>query len=149
MKTEVWRQQWADFPGGTGQYTGVTATGSSQIYTECWSVTKTPTGYAVACGQGVEEESMAPGDPRVAWRGAAVAVDKQGAMEWYRVDNWGPEGCPPPGGPGCVEDTGEPGRYLSSAYEWTSISPDGKSLLMVSDELMGFGFATFDLTQKE
>lgn len=52
--TEVWRQQWSDFPGGTGQFSGITEAGASLVYTECWSVTKTPTGYAVACGQGIE-----------------------------------------------------------------------------------------------
>ena len=58
MTTEVWRQQWSDFPGGVGQFTGITEAGASLVYTECWSVTKTPTGYAVACGQGIENSGL-------------------------------------------------------------------------------------------
>ena len=85
------------------------------VFTECWGITKTPTGYAVACGQGIENHAH-KGDPRVAWRGTAVGVNFDGSMDWYRMDNWGPE---------------QPGQGTSSAaYEWVTMHPDDPTTLV-------------------
>jgi len=85
------------------------------VFTECWGITKTPTGYAVACGQGIENHKH-KGDPRVDWRGTAVGVNFDGTMDWYRMDNWGPE---------------EPGQGTSSAaYEWVTMHPDDPTTLV-------------------
>ena len=85
------------------------------VFTECWGITKTPTGYAVACGQGIENHKH-KGDPRVDWRGTAVGVNFDGSMDWYRMDNWGPE---------------QPGQPTSSAaYEWVTMHPDDPTTLV-------------------
>lgn len=138
LTTEVWRRQWADFPGGVGEYAPngkpVEEAGGSLVFTECWGITKTPTGYAVACGQGIENHAH-KGDPRVDWRGTAVGVNFDGTMDWYRMDNWGPE---------------QPGQGTSSAaYEWVTMHPDDPTtLVFISDDAYGFAFATHDTTQR-
>ena len=79
------------------------------------------------------------GDPRVAWRGAAVGVNHDGTMDWYRVDNWGPPGGQP----------GDKGT-TSDAYEWVTMHPDDPTtLVFIGDNAYGFTFATYDTTQRE
>ena len=88
--------------GGVGMFApgGVPlpAMGHAIVYTECWAIAAIPTGYVLACGQGLEgceghfdEIPVDPSlieqcktDPRKAWRGVAVAVDREGNIDWYR-----------------------------------------------------------------
>ena len=66
-------------------------------------------------------------DPRRDWRGAAIGVDGAGAMSWYRMDNFDNKEDP----------------VVSSAYEY--VIPTNNGFVMISDELMGFGFATYSI----
>ena len=66
-------------------------------------------------------------DPRVHWRGASIGVDGNGDMSWYRMDNFDNKEDP----------------VVSSAYEY--VIPTNNGFVMISDELMGFGFATYAL----
>jgi len=92
--------------------------------------------FVLACGQGIENCNEAPvdqslitqcqtsgpeggPDPRTNWRGLAIAIDQQGDIEWYRMDNWGQKGEEP---------------TSSSAFEWVSYDPsDETSLGMVTN----------------
>ena len=97
----VWRTTFGDMNGGVGMFApgGVPlpAMGHVMVYTECWSIAAIPTGYVLACGQGLEgcdhfsetpvDQSLVEQcktDPRLAWRGVAVAVDFDGNIDWYR-----------------------------------------------------------------
>ena len=66
-------------------------------------------------------------DPRVHWRGASIGVDGNGDMSWYRMDNFDNKEDP----------------VVSSAYEY--VIPTNNGFVMISDELMGFGFASYAL----
>ena len=66
-------------------------------------------------------------DPRRNWRGTAIGVDGTGAMGWYRMDNFDNKEDP----------------VVSSAYEY--VIPTNNGFVMISDELMGFGFATYSI----
>ena len=92
-------------------------------------------------------------DPRGAWRGLAVAVDFDGNIDWYRLDSWGPD-------PKAVQECLNEGGQLdvldgcnevgTSAYEWVSYDPsDPTTLVFFSDEGMGFGYSTIDLTTRD
>ena len=100
-------------------------------------------GYVAACGQGMENEKTGiKGDPRIDWRGTPVAVDMNGNMIWYRMDNWGVGNID--------EEDGTQIPTASSAYEWVSVDPSSPSTMYITtDEAWGMGFATFDLTQQE
>ena len=139
---ESWRQQFTSFPGGVGNYINLPIYGGSLVYTECFSIAKIPGGYVTACGQGMETEEGkgVKGDPRADWRGTAVAVSCCGKMDWYRMENWGVG----------LKENGKVLKTASSAYEWISANPeDPNSLLFISDEAFGFGFATYDLSKLE
>ena len=87
-----------------------------------------------------EEGKGVKGDPRADWRGTAVAVSCCGKMDWYRMENWGVG----------LKENGKVLKTASSAYEWISANPeDPNSLLFISDEAFGFGFATYDLSKLE
>ena len=143
LSAESWRKTFSDFTGGVGPYTGYTSYGGAMVYTECWSIKTIPTGYVLACGQGIENcnnsevaasvlTQCTAGDHRINWRGLAIAFTHSGAFDWYRMDNWGP-------GPGETLTS-------SSAYEWVSYDPsDPTTLVFFSDEAAGFGFSTMDL----
>ena len=66
------------------------------------------------------------------------------------MDNWGPD---PRGLQECI-DEGESASACSdvgtSAYEWVSYDPsDPTTLVFFSDEAMGFGYSTIDLTTRD
>ena len=129
-----WSKTYNDFTGGTGAYAGLTSLSPGVVITECWGLTTTVdangdgTGFAAACGQGIEGckeylngfsnamMNTCEKDVRKTWRGAAVHHDAAGNMVWYRNDN-------------------------SRAYEFVDRGPNG-ALVFLSDKPIGFGFAT-------
>ena len=150
LSTTLWRTPFGDFTEGVGDYAPggvpVTPAGTSVVYTECFGMAAIPTGYVLACGQGIEGcpeqsdwdasvDAACATDPRRDWRGLAIAINGQaGAVDWYNLANWGP---------------GEPNEPTSSsAYESVSFDPsDPTTLVFFSDEAFGFGFSTYDTTQ--
>jgi len=127
-----WKKTFNNFKGGEVEYAGLEPFSDAVVLTECWGLTTTvdaqgePTGLAAACGQGIEGCSgylegidqatlnACETDPRRGWRGAAVHVDLNGALTWYRID---------------------PHR----AYEFVDRAPNGQ-LTFLGDKAIGFSF---------
>ena len=96
----------------------------------------------MACGTGVEgcdPTSWSPElnakckvDPRIDWRGLVIKTDLNGEKVWHRQDNY---------------QSGEPpsatGKVASSASEFIFSLDDG-SLVSITDESAGFGYAVID-----
>ena len=136
LESVVWNTRFNNFAGGVGKFASVTDSdlGEAVVLTECWGLTQVAGSFIAACGQGIEGcdafsgsmRSKCNSDPRRDWRGVAVGVaGDSGEMSWYRADNFDNKEDP----------------VFSSAYEY--VMPLNNGFVMVSDELMGFGFATY------
>lgn len=110
--TKKWGPKlYGNYPGGVNQFTGLGIGNWALIYNECWGITTTfdpvtngITGYAFACGTGIENcnnegaatgggfnsttQTECNGDPRVQWRALTIAVDLQGNRLWSRQDSF-------------------------------------------------------------
>ena len=121
------------------------------IFNECWGITKVgETGYAMACGAGIEgcprdlsasdraDCRAGIGDRRpgaqkrgpAVWQSFVPRVDNDGVLLWQRVDSYKHPDDPDLGAPGF-----DPG---SSAAEWIFPTRDG-GLAVIQDEGFGIG----------
>jgi len=142
-----WAEDHGNYKGGLNQFTGLEKGNAALINNECWGISKTfdkdstHNGYALACGTGIEECSLdnmdkqlyetCTKDPRQIWRALTIATDLSGKRIWSRMDNH-------------QNESGDPNFAWNSASEYIYTNSNGKST-MITDEAMGFGFATFDV----
>jgi len=137
-----WSKEYGNYRGGVNQFTGLEAGDNALIYNECWGLAKTyatdgttHTGYAMACGTGVEGCKLSwalvmrlglwtecRNDKRIDWRALTIATDLNGDRLWHRQDNF---------------QTGE-AKVGTSASEYIFSGQNGK-LVMVTDEALGIG----------
>jgi len=135
--SKKWSQDYGNYGGGVGKYSGISSANGSWVYNECWGVAPSygsdgeQTGYVLACGTGIECEDGAnnvpqcSSDPRRDWRGLLVGTDMQGERVWSRMDNM---------------DNGST-FTASSASEYVFALREGGHV-SITDEAMGFGFAS-------
>lgn len=135
-----WEKSYGNYPHGVNQFADSGEGNWALIYNECWGIqpyydsTGSQTGYALACGTGIEGCSVmlnnmphlyfeCLNDPRKVWRALTVVTDMDGERVWSRMDSWQSEDKP-----------------VGSASEFVLTQTDGK-VTFLTDEAIGFGFA--------
>lgn len=139
--TMEYAEDYGNYPGGIGAYSGLEEPKEGLVYHECWGIAENAEqdGLTIACGTGIENCGSlfwafkwglwagCGSDPRTLWRALTIGTDLEGQRVWSRQDSfYDPE-------------SGAAG----SAGEYVITSSNGGTII-VTDETMGLGFLYID-----